>query len=564
VEILDVPHTSNGSQLYVKISRPNVEVSCVFIKSVTIENIENETVSGLQNTKINNWPKVSIIIPTRDNLEILKKCCKALMTNTYYPNYEVIIGDSASSDGTSEYIKGLADDRIKCIERKTTKGSYSSINNELVEFSDGELLCFLNDDTEPQPFWLYEMVIKILKDTQIGIVGAKLKYPDGSIQHSGIAFVSQGPANIGCKVLGAFPHNFADFDRYYQAVTGACMLMRREDFEKAGRFDTVYCWCYDDVDLCLRIREKLNKKVLYAANAVLIHHESVTQKKFAEEFGSEVGKGVNVFKTRWMQKVKLDFDIYRKNSKYHIRNADISFITCISDLNQYRDYVLSSLIKDVTAKEIDVIPIFNFGGEYSAAQALNIGIDKSRSDLIVMCHQDVSFIDNWADNLFCRIKEIETQTKKWGVLGTAGIKPVNTHGAETAGLVYQDMQKTVSWGPTRNVNFCPMQTFDEHCMIIRKSSGLKFDEIFNGFHFYGADISLLSLQRGFENFGIICPPIHWANKGLSLSTRRGKEDYKRLLNILANKWGKVGVIRTCSATIINGKGHSSYKPSALE
>jgi len=179
-------------------------------------------------------PMVSIITPTRDGIELLKKCYAAINDNTSYPNWEWIIGDSDSKDGTAECVKSWNNPRVKLVERGTTEGSFSSINNELVGFSSGEYLMFLNDDTRPQPFWLYEMMSKIIRHPKIGIVGAKLMYGENKIQHAGIAFVPQGPANLGKSVLGSFPSEFASHDRFYQAVTGACFLMRTSDFHSVN------------------------------------------------------------------------------------------------------------------------------------------------------------------------------------------------------------------------------------------------------------------------------------------------------------------------------------------
>ena len=212
-------------------------------------------------------PKVSIITPTRDGLELLKKCYVAMNENTGYPNWEWIIGDSESTDGTEAFVKGLKDPRIKFVQRGTTDGSFSSINNELVKFADGEYLLFLNNDTEPQPFWLYEMMSKIHRHPNIGVVGAQLLYSENKIQHAGIAFIPQGPANLGKAVLKSFPKGFATHDRYYQAVTGACMLMRASDFKTVKGFDPIYYFCYEDIDLCLKIRYDLKKKIICAANA---------------------------------------------------------------------------------------------------------------------------------------------------------------------------------------------------------------------------------------------------------------------------------------------------------
>jgi len=494
--------------------------------------------------KPSDVPKVSIITPTRDGIENIKKCYAALDKNTGYPNWEWIVGDSVSTDGTAEFIKQLQDPRIKLVERGTTEGSFSSINNELTKFATGEYLLFLNDDTEPQPFWLYEMMSKIHRHPEIGIVGAKLLYSENRIQHAGIAFIPQGPANLGKAVLGSFPKGFAEEDRFFQAVTGACLLIREKDFRAVEGFDPVYYFCYEDVDLCLKVRERLNKKVLYASRAEVIHAESVTQRKH-KTAGEKQQKGIQAFKSRWLPKVDKDFGAYQRNSAKGMYPVKVSFVTCVNNLSQYRNYIVGSLFKNDTQRNYEVIPVMNFGNPYSAAQALNIGIEKAKADVVVLCHQDVLFYEGWVDMLFDRIEEIEAlpDRKKWGVLGTAGI----TKRDDTAGVVHS-IKGSLQWQATKRAKVFPVQTVDEHCMIIRKSSGLRFDERnFDGFHFYGPDICLNALSNGFKNYGILCPLVHDSRSGSLVS---GKKEFMRLLNNLARKWRpKFSHIRTPTSVV---------------
>lgn len=489
----------------------------------------------------NDVPKVSIITPTRDGIDLLQKCYDAIKENTRYPNWEWIIGDSESTDGTAECVKEWKDARVKLVERKTTEGSFSSINNELVKYADGAYLLFLNNDTEPQEFWLYEMMSKIHNKDKVGAVGAKLLYKNNYIQHAGISFVPQGPANIGRSVLKSFPKGFENHDRYFKAVTGACLLMRTCDFNAVHGFDPIYYFCYEDVDLCLKIERDLKKRIVYAANAVLYHAESVTQSKH-KTAGVKQQAGIKVFKDRWMINRKSDFLEFRKNIDYYKLNVDVSFVTCVNDMKQYCNCV-GSLFKNKTQRNYEIIPILNYTNQYSASQALNLGIDKARSNIVVLCHQDVLFYEDWVDLLFERIEEVEKTTKKWGVLGTAGI----TKRDDTVGVVH-NIKGDLQWQATKRAKVYPVQTVDEHCMIIRKNSGLRFDEKnFNGFHFYGPDICLDASDKGFTNFGILCPLAHVSASGSLIS---GKKEFMRLLNNLAKKWqSKFARIRTPTSII---------------
>jgi GT2 family glycosyltransferase len=487
-------------------------------------------------------PKVSIITPTRDGLDLIKKCYEAINKNTSYPNWEWVVGDSASTDGTEEYFKTLNDPRVKFIQRGTVEGSFSSINNELAAQSTGEYLLFLNNDTEPQPFWLYNLMAKIHRHQEIGIVGSQLLYSEGRIQHAGIAFIPQGPANLGKSVLGSFPKGYAEQDRFLQAVTGACMLIRASDFRIVGGFDPIYYFCYEDVDLCLKVRYNLNKKVLYVSDSKVLHAESVTQKKH-KTAGEKQQIGIRAFKERWMSKIKVDFPQLQRDATKDLYKIDVSFVTCVNNLQQYRNYVVGSLFKNDTQKTYEIIPVLNFGNPYSAAEALNIGLDKARGNIVVFCHQDVIYYETWIDMMYERIAEIEAGNHNWGVIGTAGI----TKRDDTVGVVH-GIKGSLQWQPNKRARVYEVQTVDEHCMIIKRNSGLRFDPVtFNGFHFYGPDLCLNSLSKGLKNFGILCPLVHDSSSG---SLASGKREFMRLLNALAKKWRpKFSHIRTPTSVI---------------
>jgi len=162
---------------------------------------------------------------------------------------------------------------------------------------------------------------------------------------------------------------------------------------------------------------------------------------------------------------------------------------------------------------------------------------------VVFCHQDVIYYENWVEMLFERISEINSHNHKWGVLGTAGI----TKRDDTVGVVHS-VKGSLQWQPNKRARVYEVQTVDEHCMIIKRNSGLRFDQVtFNGFHFYGPDLCLNSLNKGFKNFGILAPLVHDSKSG---SLASGKREFMRLLNALAKKWRpKFPHIRTPTSVI---------------
>jgi hypothetical protein len=245
-----------------------------------------------------------------------------------------------------------------------------------------------------------------------------------------------------------------------------------------------------------------------------------------------------------MKKGDIDFPKYQQNMAKGLKRVEVSFVTCVNNLTQYRNYVVGSLFKNNTSYNYEMVPVLNLGNPYSAAQALNIGLDRARGKIVVFCHQDVMFYENWVDMFFDRVKEIESKVgQKWGVIGTAGI----TQKEDTIGVVH-NRKGSIQWQSTKRSTAYEVQTLDEHCMAIRKNSGLRFDSaVFNGFHFYGPDICLNSLDRGFRNFGILCPLVHDSSSGSLLS---GKKEFMRLLHALAKKWRpKFKYIRTPTSLV---------------
>lgn len=256
-------------------------------------------------------PMVSIIIPTRDNINLLKKCINSITDKTTYKNFEIRIIDNQSSDPkTLNYFDELRNHSHIKVENEPREFNYAAINNSSVNNVTGSFICFLNDDTEVlSADWLDEMVsIALQKD--VGVVGAKLLYPNDTIQHGGIILGIGGVASHAHKF---FPKNHngyfgrAGLKQEFSAVTGACMLVSKSLFIKLGGFNELDLpIAYNDVDFCLRVR-KLGKKVVWTPFAELYHHESVsrvndTKIKNNERFLKEI-KYMN---TKWGDWIKND------------------------------------------------------------------------------------------------------------------------------------------------------------------------------------------------------------------------------------------------------------------
>lgn len=225
-------------------------------------------------------PLVSVIVPTRNRLDLLRTCLEGLAC-TNYPQFEVIVVDNGSDDpATLAYLDAL-DPAHHRVLRCPGPFNFSVLNNRAAAQANGTMLCLLNNDIEViEPDWLGTMVGQALRP-DVGAVGARLLYPNGRIQHAGVILgVGGGGASHAHRLLrpdeeGYF-HRHA-LPQFVSAVTAACLVVRRERFEAVGGLDeTHFAVAFNDVDLCMRLNAR-GWQSFYEPRATLIHHESVSR-----------------------------------------------------------------------------------------------------------------------------------------------------------------------------------------------------------------------------------------------------------------------------------------------
>ena len=263
--------------------------------------------------------KVSIVILNRNGKKYLQRCFDSIKKNINNSNYEIIVVDNASNDGSLDFLRSLSLENLKLIENKGNV-SFSKANNQAVKIATGVYLLFLNNDTEPLYNWLNEMLYVIEHDKHSGVVGSKLIYPerglvanyddllfpDHSIQHMGITFYDEGdfvrPVNEGINIQPL--DKVANIQREVPAVTAACMLVRKDLFEKVGGFDERYFYGYEDVDFCLKIR-KIGYRIIYCPTSTLFHYEFGTQNfEFKDEKRKNRTINIEVFTNKWYRFLK--------------------------------------------------------------------------------------------------------------------------------------------------------------------------------------------------------------------------------------------------------------------
>lgn len=224
--------------------------------------------------------KASIIIPVFNKLELTSQCLTTLASLTTMPEYEVIVVDNDSTDGTAEFLAALGGD-VQVIRNQENRG-FAVACNQGAKAARGEFLLFLNNDTIPTEGWLNALVDEVERHPDVAVVGSKLLYEDGTIQHAGVAFSRTmfGPYHIYQKLPADAP--MVNRRREFQCVTAACMLVRREVFEQVGQFDEGFKNGFEDVDLCLKIRD-LGWQIIYRPDSVVYHLESQTPGRKAHE-----------------------------------------------------------------------------------------------------------------------------------------------------------------------------------------------------------------------------------------------------------------------------------------
>lgn len=224
-------------------------------------------------------PLVSVVIPNRDNHELLERCLASLARSTY-DHYEVVIVENGSGDPRTFacYERAERSGKVRIV-RWEGEFNYSGANNLGAARAEGDVLLFLNNDVEAiNADWL-ERLLEYALRPDVGAVGAKLYYPNDTVQHGGVI--------LGLGGIAGHPHvhwprgDYGYFGRLIitqnlSAVTAACLMMRREVFEKLGGLDERYAVAFNDVELCARIRQA-GYLIVWTPFAELYHHESVTR-----------------------------------------------------------------------------------------------------------------------------------------------------------------------------------------------------------------------------------------------------------------------------------------------
>lgn len=258
-----------------------------------------------------NKPLVSIIIPTRDKSAVLKQCLDSILKISTYQNYEVLVVDNNSSEQeTLDYFDSLKTRANVRVIKYPGSFNFSAINNFAAARADGELLLFLNNDTEIiSPDWLESMIEHAVRE-DVGAIGARLLYPDETVQHAGVVMGMGGVAgHAHLKLPRDDPGYFgrAKLVQNVSAVTGACLMTKADLFKSLQGFNEQdLAIAFNDIDYCLRLREE-NLLVIYTPYAELYHYESLSRGSDLDPQNIERFKReIKYMRDKWLRTIESD------------------------------------------------------------------------------------------------------------------------------------------------------------------------------------------------------------------------------------------------------------------
>lgn len=296
-------------------------------------------------------PLVSIVIPTRDKLDLLRRCVDSILQKTTYPSYEILVVDNQSSEReTLDYLNLLREHPRVRVLKHDLPFNYSHINNEAVRHARGDVVCLLNNDVEIiTPDWIEELVSHAMRP-HVGAVGAMLYYPDNTIQHAGVI--------IGIHGVAAHPYSRmprghggqmarARLTQALSAVTAACLMVRREVFECVGGLDTDLPVAFNDVDFCLRIRRHGYTNI-WTPFAELYHHESASRGiEDTLEKHQRFEREIHFMMKRWSPQLRED-PYYNPNLSLSDEPFSLAFpprdwnVAVLKPVAAHREYVSSA------------------------------------------------------------------------------------------------------------------------------------------------------------------------------------------------------------------------------
>lgn len=309
---------------------PDVAPLAAFLARTGIAAVAEPTPHGLRTRYAlpEPAPLVSIVVPTRNAVSLVRQCIESIVLETAYPNYEILLVDNGSDDAEAlAYFAELASQPGFTVIRDERPFNYSALNNAAVARARGDLVALLNNDIEViSPHWLHEMA-SLAVQPGVGAVGARLLYPDLTIQHGGIVLGVGGIAGHAHKHLPSTVPGHggrAQLAQAFSAVTAACMVVRKALYEQLGGLDEQNLGvAYNDVDFCLRLQEAGYRNV-WTPYAELLHHESATRGLESAASQERLARESAWMRSRWPALIAAD-PAYNPNLTLDTEDFDLAW-----------------------------------------------------------------------------------------------------------------------------------------------------------------------------------------------------------------------------------------------
>lgn len=457
--------------------------------------------------------RVSIIIPLYNQVAYTAQCLEALAQNTPQElNFEVVLVDNASSDGTEAFLAQLSGDVV--VHRNSENLGFAKACNQGAHIATGEILVFLNNDTIPKPGWL-EALIEGLEQPNVGAVGSKLLFPSGLIQHAGVVFDQRGwPYHWQYNQP---PSPLIDQERELQAVTAACIAIPRALFMQLGGFDEVFLNGYEDVDLCLKVREA-GYRILYKPKSELIHFGSVSEGR-----GTRESENLRIFLERWATRIVPDYDRFQsiaanRNPVYSVvivtYNSSATIEACL--LSALRTLgpddeviVVDNASSDETCEIVESLArqdprltLLRSAENLGFSEGSNLGIRRSLGAYVVLLNPDTVVTSGWLNKMSAYFAS--------GKVGAVGPTSDYVAGLQKVGLYLPEAKLAGS---------SPEQISAE--LSTRGSQGVE-TKLLIGF-------CMMFSRHVLEEVGFLDPELFLGNDDLDMSWRLRQKGYRLLV-----------------------------------
>lgn len=532
---------------------------------------------------------VSIIIPVFNRVELTRQCLSSLFATTRTPGHEIIIVDNGSTDGTGTFLAEMAasHDNLHIVQNKENIG-FAKANNQAVRSAAGNYLLFLNNDTEPQPGWLAELLEIAENDQTTGAVASKLLYPNRTIQHAGVIIVNDkqngDPLLARNRYVGQpADHVDANQPMVYQALTAACLLVRKSAFQGVGGFDESYWNGYEDVDLCFKLREN-GWNLVYQPRSVVIHHESQS----GPERFAMARQNISTLHRKWLDKIKPDYLINKDgtvvptdakliqpysaptspadeiNHRGKIQDGLVSIVILTFNQLKYTKECVASIRKHTLdpheiifvdnrstdgtvkwlrqqVKEHDNYRLIENGQNLGFAKGCNQGIATSKGEYILLLNNDVVVTESWLSGMLECLKSAEDI----GIVGPltnniSGVQKVEDVGYASTNELADYAKKFTERNRHRRI---PLRRIVGFCMLFRRTLAEKIgmlDESFGTGNFEDDDYCYRAAQAGYQN--MIAGDVfihHYGSRSFIGNNINYADTLYGNNRIFNSKWGKV-------------------------